>query len=431
MYQNKEALSEVRTILEANNDFYSLAVLRGVYFKAPGGLKNALTKIILMKKGAEEKEPDEKIEYKDIVLVKKVIELEDFIIILEKLLCEELLMFDEYSCRIHITNLNKSHYPSNDFFDWPGELFAFESERPNISQYQPLVKYSNPLFKDAYHAIDKWIDLHPFHGNSDARLGAVLIFLPEYRARINNIRYQDGKLFVKADFNIPRFDNVRCKALITTSNGEEIQESVDFKNEEVNLFISSPPVNTHIYLVTAEDRTLDFYEETPFRHSGKVRFISKGEIAEVSDIQALIMGGENEFVEFKEKVKEEKTKKDLVKTAIAFANTKGGKIFIGVNDNAEIVGIDNEQKKNSRSKVKEKYDNILRDNAKKAFKFSTEFYKVSHKTILIIHVGEGEFKPYATRDNDTFIRVGATDRKPDPDTELPTLFPKQEKLYKR
>lgn len=227
-----------------------------------------------------------------------------------------------------------------------------------------MVEYSKPFFKDTYHAIEKWIDLHPFHGNSDARLGAVLIFLPEYRARINNIRYQNGKLFVKAGFNIPRFDDVRCKALITTSNGEEIQESVDFKNEEVNLFISSPPVNTHIYLVTAEDRTLDFYEETPFRHSGKVRFISKGEVAEVSDIQALIMGGENEFVEFKEKVKEEKTKKDLAKTAIAFANTKGGKIFIGVNDNADIVGIDNELKKNSRSKVKEKYDNILRDNAK-------------------------------------------------------------------
>jgi len=56
---------------------------------------------------------------------------------------------------------------------------------------------------------------------------------------------------------------------------------------------------------------------------------------------------------------------------------------------------------------------------------------VSDKTILIIHVVEGEFKPYSTRNNDTFIRVGATDRKPDPDTELSTFFPKQENLYKR
>lgn len=132
MYQSSDALAEIKAILEKNKDFYSFVILRGVYLKAPEGWKNALTKIILMKEGAI-KETDEKLDFKDLFLVKKVIDFEDFKIILEKLLSEELLLFDKYSCRVHITNLDRWHYPSNDFFDWPGELFTFESEKPNIS----------------------------------------------------------------------------------------------------------------------------------------------------------------------------------------------------------------------------------------------------------------------------------------------------------
>lgn len=62
-------------------------------------------------------------------------------------------------------------------------------------------------------------------------------------------------------------------------------------------------------------------------------------------------------------------------------------------------------------------------------KYSSQFQEISGKKILIIQVKEGEFKPYATKDNDIFIRVGATDRRPDPDTELKYLSPKTRGSY--
>lgn len=430
MYQSGDMLAEVKALLQENKHFYEFAQLRGVYSKIPDGWKNVLTTIILMKKGRG-RENDERLDYKELLLIKKAIDLEDVKIIIEKLLSEELI-FKEGSCRFHITHMNKSFYPSNDFFDWPGKLITLEGEKPNISWYQPLVEYSKPLFRDTYHAISKWVDLQPFHGDRDARLGGVLIFLPEYRAKINNIHYHDGKLSVKVDFNIPQFGEIRCKALITTSTGEERNMSADFKKDEVVFPVGSLPVNTYICLLTPEESILDYYEETPFRHSGRVRFIAKEGPAEISEIQALIRGGENDQVEFKERVEKDKTKRDLVKTAVAFANTKGGTIFIGVNDNAEIIGIDSElqENENNESRVKDRYLNILRDNLKKAFKFSLEFRKVTNRTILIIHVPESEFKPCSTIDNEIFIRVGGTDRRPDPDTELESLFPKSKSLYR-
>lgn len=46
--------------------------------------------------------------------------------------------------------------------------------------------------------------------------------------------------------------------------------------------------------------------------------------------------GENKTLEFKEKLPDSDT---LVKTIIAFSNTSGGKLIIGVNDEREVVGL--------------------------------------------------------------------------------------------
>lgn len=33
--------------------------------------------------------------------------------------------------------------------------------------------------------------------------------------------------------------------------------------------------------------------------------------------------------------------KDLIKTVVAFGNTNGGKVYIGIDDNGRVVGLDN------------------------------------------------------------------------------------------
>ena len=54
------------------------------------------------------------------------------------------------------------------------------------------------------------------------------------------------------------------------------------------------------------------------------------------NLKELIKNGENKRVEFKEQLPKNES---IVKTVIAFSNTSGGKLIIGVNDNQEIVGI--------------------------------------------------------------------------------------------
>ena len=100
---------------------------------------------------------------------------------------------------------------------------------------------------------------------------------------------------------------------------------------------------------------------------------------EDKDFELILKTGESYFVEFKEGVD-----KGLVKEIVAFSNSKGGRIFIGVTDSGEIKGI----------KVTNKLKSLIFDAARNCdppieVKLST--YK---NKILVVEVPEGDKKPY-------------------------------------
>ncbi|WP_018477904.1 AlbA family DNA-binding domain-containing protein [Pontibacter roseus] len=64
----------------------------------------------------------------------------------------------------------------------------------------------------------------------------------------------------------------------------------------------------------------------------------------MDDIQRLILQGENDQVDFKQRV----TQPDkIARTLVSFANTRGGTILIGVKDNGRVCGVDPEEEKHT------------------------------------------------------------------------------------
>jgi ATP-dependent DNA helicase RecG len=118
-----------------------------------------------------------------------------------------------------------------------------------------------------------------------------------------------------------------------------------------------------------------------------------------SNIQSLLEQGENSAIEFKnETVRAE----SLAKEIVAFSNSSGGEILIGVEDDGSISGV--------VEKDEEWVSNVVRNNVIPAVNASVEKWAFQGKAILHILIPKGKDKPYQTNQNQFFIRVGSTNR---------------------
>ncbi|RYD01841.1 hypothetical protein N752_28120 [Desulforamulus aquiferis] len=93
--------------------------------------------------------------------------------------------------------------------------------------------------------------------------------------------------------------------------------------------------------------------------------------------------GESKTLEFKEMVNDR-----LLQTIVAFANTEGGKIILGVSDDGNIVGAKLEG-------IKEQIQNKIETHITSCPNVNYFSYKIDGKYILVIEVHEGADKPYS------------------------------------
>lgn len=120
----------------------------------------------------------------------------------------------------------------------------------------------------------------------------------------------------------------------------------------------------------------------------------------INELLDIINGGENFYIEFKE----EKVKpKDLGEEIVAFANSEGGTILIGVSDDGKVTGI-------TDKRIEETIMNICRNNVIPNIIPNFEYVTIEDKKVVILGIQKGLSKPYSTVDNKYYIRVGTTKR---------------------
>jgi predicted HTH transcriptional regulator len=114
----------------------------------------------------------------------------------------------------------------------------------------------------------------------------------------------------------------------------------------------------------------------------------------------LLKQGESISLDFKQTI----TAHKIARTLVAFANTKGGTILIGVADNKHILGIDPEEEKFVIEEATNKYCT-----PKIAYEIEV-FEEDKEKMVLAVYVQEGKEKPYFALDLEgvphAFIRQG-------------------------
>jgi len=119
-----------------------------------------------------------------------------------------------------------------------------------------------------------------------------------------------------------------------------------------------------------------------------------------NELIEIINNGENSYIEFKEEIIKAK---DLAEEIVAFANSKGGIILIGIDDDSNIIGVKDDN-------IEEKIMNICRNNCIPNIIPIYNEIILSDKTVSIINIPKGLDKPYYTVDHKYYIRVGTTKR---------------------
>ncbi len=142
----------------------------------------------------------------------------------------------------------------------------------------------------------------------------------------------------------------------------------------------------------------------------------------LAELTTRLQNGENLHTEFKEWPVHPD---DLAAGIVALANTDGGQIFVGVDNNGQIVGID----QNERDRISQAIDNVARNNIAPPVTIIQETVQDEQgRLVLIVHIPKGEQRPYRTNRGVYFVRT-TSGRQQASREELLRLFQATASLY--
>ena len=108
-----------------------------------------------------------------------------------------------------------------------------------------------------------------------------------------------------------------------------------------------------------------------------------------------LFSGESKNIEYKVVVPDKSEK--YMKTVVAFANTQGGRLVIGIDDKThQVVGVDND----SLFQTMDALTNAISDSCEPQIIPDIEPQTVDGKTVIVITVEAGKNRPYYIKSQD-------------------------------
>ena len=130
----------------------------------------------------------------------------------------------------------------------------------------------------------------------------------------------------------------------------------------------------------------------------------------MQEIQQLLKEPEGKQLEFKRDLS---SPKPLLKTLVAFANTAGGQLIIGIDDNGDVVGVDNPFEE------EERLCNLIADAISPRLVPSIERATIDNKTLLIVQVYLSNTRPHwltkSGQEQGVMVRLGSSTRQAGPE----------------
>ncbi len=301
------------------------------------------------------------------------------------------------------------------------------------AQITMLIAPQLPYYPDTEEAARDWLPFPLYHGHSDGRNEHVVFMLPESRAYISDTKYgEDGILQLTVSGNQVNDLSLLIKGAYW--DGKKIRHIEAVVNDAASSFAVPYDASRLEYCLIDDSGTLyDFHREEQYsRLRGEMSVIRAERHSLREQVRQASRDGEGLHSEFKPFVdpseglydkgpKGKKTKLcEVIIAVIAFANTSGGTVYLGVEDDGAVTGIGlqfGEWAKGplddaSLQRYAGELTAIIKDNVQGEVNLRVLPVQVDGTHVIVIEVAQAVVKPLALRqDNYLYARRGASSPK--------------------
>jgi len=308
-----------------------------------------------------------------------------------------------------------------------------DGHRPKVKN-QIIRKYGEPLIN--FETAVEWGALDIIGLMEPSR---VLIYLTNTEVQIENIAFDEERKKVNIQYSVSEncpSKNIDIRLNYSSESGELqtpnriVRTEKGIQNVKIDLFFK--PKTFLIDIIDEFDNLLDFYDEDMVMRNKKnyTSLSNLNVLEEFENLLTRIENGETNITEFKDSIDiyDKNKTREVLQTAVAFANHIGGKIFIGITDKGEVIGVKSTHlakiDKNSQKKAREQYGDYFKrrivNELTRSVKPQIKWHSIYGKNVLEIDIkmAKGcQIRPT----NESWIRCNATNRRPN-ETELKLLF---------
>jgi len=283
---------------------------------------------------------------------------------------------------------------------------------------EDVVKFGLPPFRSISHAVNDWVHRQPRNAESNSPLfsGELVIVVPDTRGRLLGAEWVGGTLAVASEWHSRDARSLQLQVRFL-GDVEDSFHLIDPCPPDAQRSVPAGTESILVCLVHQDagllgDRLLGSYQRQREKPPAELMTI---EAEAERDLEA----GENEFVEYKPFIKVQDPKEDeLERSVVAFANTGGGRLYIGATDEGMPLGAralkevvkDAIDQKAALGVLARRLETVIASRIKPERPvFQVHELELKGFPLLMVRIDQGR-QAYSTARETIYVRRGASNR---------------------